>query len=99
MKKIMILALAALPVFGMAQDKEKAAATTTTTTAAKPEGKGGDSPEVIYVELIAGTNSTGAMTLRTDFGRDVLATLTDKELVKQLTDMRTMNFPSMPDAM
>jgi hypothetical protein len=59
-----------------------------------------ENPEVIYVELVASsTNSAGALTIKADFGREILSALTDKELAKQLTELRTTAFPSMPDAM
>jgi len=96
MKKIIILALAALPLFSIAQDK---------ATASAPSKPMVDNkfaianPEVIFVELIVGTNSAGAQTIKADFGREILSSLSDKELAKQLTEMRTMTFPSMPDAM
>ncbi len=98
MKKILILALAAMPFFAIAQDK------TTTGTAATPAKTSDnkfaiESPEVIFVELIAGTNSAGAQTIKADFGREIISALTDKELTKQLTELRTMTFPSMPDAL
>ena len=34
-----------------------------------------------------------------DFGREILASVTDKELIKQLSDMRSLVFPTVPDAM
>jgi hypothetical protein len=102
MKKIIMIAIAALPVFSFAQDKERPAATTTpATTQAKPnENKFAiENPEVIYLELVVGTNSAGAQTIKADFGREILSSLADKELAKQLTELRTLAFPSVPDAM
>jgi len=96
MKKMMIVAMMALPFVALAQDKG---------TAIAPAAKAADNkfaisnPEVIFVELILGTNPAGAQTIRADFGREILAGLSDKELIKQLSEMRSMVFPSVPDAM
>ena len=49
--------------------------------------------------MIVSTNPAGAQTIRADFGREILAGLSDKELIKQLSEMRSMIFPTMPDAM
>lgn len=97
MKKLLMLAIAALPFFANAQDKGTVAA----TTAPKPnENKFAiENPEVIFVELIAGTNSAGALVIKADFGREILSGLSDKELAKQLSELRSTTFPSMPDAM
>jgi len=94
MKKIIMLAIAALPLFSIAQDKEKAAGTTATTAKTSMQN-----PEVIYMELICGLNNAGGTSIRADFGRDILTSLNDKEAIQQLSDMRSMTFASMPDAM
>jgi hypothetical protein len=98
MKKILILALAVMPFVAFSQDK------TTTGTAATPaktsESKFAiENPEVIFVELISSSNSTGTQVIKADFGREIISSLTDKEVTKQLTELRTMSFPSMPDAL
>lgn len=97
MKKLLMIALAALPFFANAQDKGTVAA----TSAPKPnENKFAiENPEVIFVELISSTNSAGAQVIKADFGREILSALSDKELAKQLTELRSTTFPSMPDAM
>jgi hypothetical protein len=100
MKKMLILALAALPLFGIAQDKEKQGTTTTTAPAKTQENKFAiENPEVIFVELVVSTAPNGTTAIRADFGREILTALSDKDLVKQLTELRSMSFPSMPDAM
>ncbi len=97
MKKIIMIALAALPVFAMAQDKKEApqAATTSTKTNDKPVLT---NPEAIFIELVITQGPVGSM-IKADVGREVIASLTDKELVKQLGDIRSMQFNNMPDAM
>lgn len=98
MKKLLILAIAAIPFFASAQ--ERATTGTTATPAKTSDNKFAlANPEVIYLELIASTNSAGALVIKADFGREIISALEDKELTKQLTELRTMNFPSMPDAM
>jgi hypothetical protein len=102
MKKVIILALAALPLFSIAQDKERPATATTPagTQAKQNENKFAiENPEVIFLELVVGTNSAGAQTIKVDFGREIISSLTDKELAKQLTELRTTAFPTVPDGM
>jgi hypothetical protein len=96
MKKFVMIALMAMPVLAFAQDK-----TAAVTAAAKPqENKFAiANPEIIYLELIIGTNPAGVQTIRADYGREILASLTDKELIKQLSEMRSVVFPTVPDAM
>lgn len=96
MKKFVLIAMMALPVCAIAQDK-----TAPLTTAAKPqENKFAiANPEIIYLELIIGVNPAGVQTIKADYGREILASLTDKELIKQLSEMRSVVFPSVPDAM
>jgi Skp family chaperone for outer membrane proteins len=100
MKKIILLAFAAIPLFSIAQDKERPAVTTSAAQTKPNDNKFAiENPEVIFIELVVGTNSAGAQTIKADFGREILTSLSDKELAKQLTEMRTMAFPSVPDAM
>jgi len=96
MKKFVMIALMAMPVLAIAQDK-----TAAVTPAAKPqENKFAiANPEIIYMELIIGVNPAGVQTIRADYGREILATITDKEMIKQLSEMRSLVFPSVPDAM
>ncbi|MFN5294869.1 MAG: hypothetical protein ACK5BL_05020 [Flavobacteriales bacterium] len=96
MKKFVMIALMAMPVLAFAQDK-----TTAVAPAAKaPENKFAiANPEIIFLELIISTNPAGAQTIRADFGREILASLSDKELIKQLSEMRSLVFPTVPDAM
>jgi hypothetical protein len=96
MKKLFIAALLAMPVLVSAQDKGAAVAPASKT----PENKFAiANPEVLFVELILSTNPAGVQTIRADFGREILAGLSDKEMIKQLSDMRSTVFPSVPDAM
>ena len=96
MKKFVLIALMAMPVLVSAQDKTAAIA-----PANKPqESKFAISnPEIIFLELIISTNPAGAQTIRADFGREILSSLSDKELIKQLAEMRSVVFPTVPDAM
>jgi len=96
MKKMMIVAMMALPFAASAQDKNAAIASPSKAAENKFAIA---NPEVIFIELILGTNPAGAQTIRADFGREILAGLSDKELIKQLSEMRSMVFPTVPDAM
>jgi hypothetical protein len=95
MKKLMILALAAMPFLASAQDKPA------TTAAAKPQESkfAVANPETIFLELVIENNAMGGSLIRVDFGRDLLASIQDKELAKQLSELRTANFTNVPDAM
>ena len=91
-----MIALVAMPVLAFAQDKPVAVA----PAAKAQENKFAiANPEIIFLELIISTNPAGAQTIRADYGREILAGLTDKELVKQLSEMRSIVFPTVPDAM
>jgi len=96
MKKFVMIALMAMPVLAFSQDK---------TVAVAPAAKAQENkfaianPEIIFLELIIGTNPAGVQTIRADFGREILASLSDKELIKQLSEMRSLVFPTVPDAM
>ncbi len=95
MKKIIVLAIAALPLFVMAQDKKETAPTTSTKATEKPAL---NNPEMIFMELVVAQGPTGTV-IKADVGRDIISSLTDKELIKQLNDVRAMTFSNMPDAM
>jgi hypothetical protein len=96
MKKFVMIALMAMPVLANAQDK---------TAAVAPAAKSQENrfaianPEIIFLELIISTNPAGVQTIRADYGREILAGLSDKELIKQLSEMRSLVFPTVPDAM
>jgi len=96
MKNFVIIAMLALPSLAIAQDKKVAA----TPPVKQQESKFAiANPETIFLELIIGMNPAGVQTIRADFGREILVGLVDKELIKQLTEMRSMVFPTVPDAM
>lgn len=85
----------ALPVFSQAQDKGTAQPATKTT-----ENKFAiENPETIHLDLVIASNSTGGTSIRADYGREIASALSDKEVAKQLMEMRTIQFPSVPDAM
>ncbi|MFM2200855.1 MAG: hypothetical protein RL040_55 [Bacteroidota bacterium] len=96
MKNLVMIALLALPVLASAQDKKETAA----PAAKQQESKFAiANPEIIFLELVISVNPAGVQTIRADFGREILIGLTDKELIKQLTEMRSLVFPTVPDAM
>lgn len=97
MKKLVVLAMAALPMFAMAQEKEK----TNATPPAKPEiqrPNSANGPESIFIELIITQTNVGNK-IKTEFGREMMSTLNDKELVQALSEMRNADYATIPDAM
>lgn len=93
MKNVLMLALVIAPMLGFSQTKEQ-------PKDSKVENKFAIvNPEIIYLELIIGTNSVGAQTIRVDFGREIMNTMNDKDVAKQLAEMRSLAFPTVPDAM
>lgn len=97
MKKILLTALVCAPFMLMAQAKP---ATTTTPPAKDPNQKTMSyTPEAIYSELIISENANKTTNIRFDFGRDVMDLLTDKDLIAHLTELRTMLFTTVADAL
>jgi hypothetical protein len=97
MKKLVVLALAALPMFAMAQEKEK----TSANAPAKPEVQRPvttNNPESVFIELIISQTAVGNK-MKVDFGREIMGSVNDKELVQALSDLRNMDFATMPDAL
>jgi hypothetical protein len=104
MKKLLMLALFAAPLFSFAQEKttttkkEELSATATT----KPDGADNKltvaNPEQIFVELIV-MDYKMTNTLRVEFGRDVAQNIQDKEVMEQLMALRKAPFSSVADAM
>ncbi len=98
MKKLFVLAIAALPLFAVAQDKKETGAAPVPAAATKGNEKPMvTNPESIFIELVVSQGPTGTV-IKSDIGRDMVSTLGDKELVKQLSEVRTMTFANMPDA-
>ena len=97
MKKLIVMALAALPMCAMAQDKGK----TSDNAPVKPEVQRPvttNNPESIFIELIVAQTNVGNK-IKMDYGRELLSNVNDKELVQTLSDMRNTDFQTMPDAM
>jgi hypothetical protein len=98
MKKLFVLAIAALPLFAVAQDKKETGTSPAPATATKGNEKPlVTNPESVFIELIVTQGPTGTI-IKTDIGREMVSTLNDKELVKQMSEIRTMTFANMPDA-
>jgi TfoX/Sxy family transcriptional regulator of competence genes len=106
MKKIILMALIAAPIWAGAQNK------TIDKGTAKPEAKelqtpGAQvgskstvaSPESIFAELIVSENQMGGMVIRIDFGRDALAGVEDKEFMMKIKEARELQFVAVPDAL
>ena len=95
MKKILVLAIAALPLFAFAQDKKETVQKSDAKTTEKPVLT---NPENIFIELVVTQGPVGSI-IKADVGRESITTLSDKELVKQLGELRTTSFSNMPDAL
>ena len=109
MKKIILLALFVAPLFAAAQTKNTTVSPDKSTapppvgnyTAKEPVGRSKYAvfnPETFFIELIM-MDMTNGVNIRVDYGRELLTGITDKELVAQLTDLRTAGFNNVPDAM
>lgn len=92
MKKFLLLAMLAAPVIGFAQSKPQA-----------QEGekqKAGQfsvaNPEAVHLEVIIAETSVGS-SIRVDYGREQMNSIQDKDLVAQLTELRSTQLNSMPD--
>ncbi|MBL7941299.1 MAG: hypothetical protein JNM00_00945 [Flavobacteriales bacterium] len=95
MKKLLLTALICAPVIFQAQTKPAV-----TPAAKDPAQK--ESPrynvETMYSELIIAENQN-KISLRLDFGQDLMTNLTDKESIAQIEQMRTMQFTSVADVL
>lgn len=96
MRKLICIALAALPLMMNAQ--ETPAATEKPNRPAPGEMRPGGG-ETIYSELVISKAPNGDNAIRADFGKDVISGLTDKETLKQVGELRSSNFTNVPDAL
>lgn len=101
MKKLMMILLLAAPVALLAQGTKPA----TPAQPGKPGEPGKEGarfvPESVFADIIVvTTNSNGNVNtnIRVDFGKEIYDLLTDKDLLQQITAIRSMNFSSVPDA-
>jgi len=95
MKKLIIYALLAMPLLSQAQDK----GTATPANKTSDNKFAIENPESIHLDLVISTNSVGGTVIRADFGKEIATSMTDKETSKQLLELRSIPFPSVPDAM
>jgi hypothetical protein len=97
MKKVLLIALLALPVALSAQTKGVA----TTTPTPQKESKNMPQPkdaQNAFVELIISENTAGGATMRFDVGKEQPSYFADKELIQQLAEMRGFQVANTPDA-
>ena len=106
MKKIILMALIAAPIWAGAQTTKPAEKTT-----GKPEVKeipaapaeagktSVKSPESIFCEVIISENPMGGQVIRIDFGRDALLGVEDKEFMQKVKESRELQFSSVPDVL
>jgi hypothetical protein len=92
MKKIVILALMVAPFMGFSQAKP----VPTEADKKKSEQFKVSNPEFFYLEVVLTETSVGN-SIRIDFGREQMTSLEDKELMAQLTEMRSTQFTNVPD--
>jgi TfoX/Sxy family transcriptional regulator of competence genes len=107
MKKIILMALIAAPIWAGAQTTkpaEKVTGKQEVKDLTPPSSTAGSkstvtSPESIFAELIVSENQMGGIVIRVDFGRDVLAGIEDKELMMKIKEAREIQFVAVPDAL
>jgi|GEM_PF-3089026 len=95
MKKVLIMAIFAMPLMVFAQGKTAAAET-------KKESKQMEAvkdPQVIYMELQITESTAGGANIRFDVGKEQISGISDKELLVKLAEMRSMVVSNVPDAM
>jgi hypothetical protein len=103
MKKLLILALISAPLFGFSQTKPTSTAgspTAPTKDKEDPESKTlVYKPETIYADIVITSVPNRPPSIRMDFGRDVMSNLTDKEIISEITMLKQLPFPTVPDAL
>ncbi len=107
MKRIILMALIAAPIWAGAQTTkpaEKVVGKQETKDLTPPSSPAGSkstvtNPESIFAELIVSENQMGGIVIRIDFGRDALAGIEDKELMMKIKDAREIQFVAVPDAL
>jgi len=107
MKRIILMALIAAPIWAGAQTTkpaEKVVGKQETKDLNPPGSTAASkstvtSPESIFAELIVSENQMGGIVIRVDFGRDVLAGIEDKELMVKIKEAREVQFVAVPDAL
>lgn len=113
MKKIILMAMIAAPIWAGAQTKasdksESKGTKTETKEVPAPSDKGKEapaskaavtSPESIFAEIIVTQNAAGGTVIRLDFGRETAAGVDDKELIEKMRVARELTFQTIPDAM
>jgi hypothetical protein len=106
MKKIILMALIAAPIWAGAQTTKPAEKGTgkpemkEIQTAPAETGKTSvKSPETIFCEVIISENPMGGQVIRIDFGRDALAGVEDKEFIQKIKEARELQFTSVPDVL
>jgi hypothetical protein len=98
MKKILIIAMLALPVagFSQAQLTKSDAPAVEQRKQARPNM---ESVEAIYVELIVTNNEKEGQTIRTQIANEAMEKITDKDSVVKLKERTDKGYKTVPDAM
>jgi hypothetical protein len=106
MKKIILMALIAAPIWASAQTTKPAEKVTTKPEMKEIPGTPGEmnkttvkSPESVFAEIIISENPMGGQVIRIDFGRDALAGVEDKEFVQKIKEARELQFTTVPDVL
>lgn len=97
MRKLICIALAALPFLMTAQDSPAGAEKPNRPNPSEMRPGGGG--ETIYSELVISKSPNGDNAIRADFGKDAVSGLTDKETLKQIGELRSSNYSNVPDAL
>jgi len=101
MKKMFMIGLMCAPILAFSQGK-----TPPTSVQGDPSAKPEINektlifnPETIFADIVITSNPNRGTTIRMDFGRDIMANLTDKDLISEITMLKQQPFPTVPDAL
>jgi hypothetical protein len=105
MKKLLIAALISAPLVGFTQGKTPTTPPATgkespAATKEDPESKAlVYKPENLYADIVITSIPNRGLSVRMDFGRDLVVNLEDKELIAEITMLKQIPFPTIPDAL
>lgn len=99
MKKILMIAMMALPVAAFSQAALTKADSPSAETKTRQPRPNTESVEAIYVELVVSYNEKEGQTVKTQFGSEAFEKITDKESLVQMKELSERTYKTVPDAM
>ncbi len=97
MKKVVMIALMALPIAGFSQAQISRADNTDGRREMRQNSE--PSVEAIYVEVVTSMSDKEGQTVHIEISSSLMESLTDKEAIVQLKDLSGKSFATVPDAM